>query len=130
MKRGRAHSNVSADSAARRCGRTGAFFRGGTGDPLSPREAMALLTDSERSRLVRFLLERSPRAVTIEEAADALAGGADSDGRKEARIALVHRHLPKLEDAGVATLGPGGRIEYHRDPTLESLVRFVDEHDP
>lgn len=130
-------SNESPEGESKPRGKRRAFFRGSGSTELAVHETLPLLANDERYRLVRYLIEQTPRTVTVDQVAEALVtrsgdspAGPGSDPLESIRIAVVHRHVPKLEAAGVITYrAESGTLEYHRDPTLESLVRCIEDMD-
>lgn len=67
-----------------------------------------VLTDSARRAVIRELAAAS-RPRTVDELAGRLEPLADGD-RDRVHLALHHRHLPQLIDAGLIEKGPGGRV--------------------
>ncbi|MFB6140523.1 MAG: hypothetical protein ABEJ26_08825 [Halosimplex sp.] len=86
-------------------------MKASTGDADGQRDRLSALfdalADADRRTILSRLREAAPDPVGRDALATTLAGaGPDgsSDGdRKGALIALSHRHLPKLEDAGLVT---------------------------
>lgn len=112
-----------------------AFFRGDESEhALSIDDALSLLANARRRHLLVFLVEQAPQDVTLESAVEALARvETDSSGDEPSdsiHIQLVHSHLPRLENTGVVSYHRDCQmITYHRDPTLERLLRTVRELD-
>lgn len=63
---------------------------------------LAALAHPHRRRLLKFLLEEEPDSVPLSVAVAHLASTTDRD-YQQVETVMVHRHLPKLEDAGVVT---------------------------
>ncbi|WP_254536726.1 DUF7344 domain-containing protein [Halomarina litorea] len=80
---------------------------GGTPDPDSLFDA---LRDDRRRVVVRALLERGERSVEdLVNTVVAHEGGDDT--RRSVALSLVHRHLPRLADAGFVEYdGPTGTV--------------------
>ncbi len=122
-------------SEVREANTSSAFFRGDESEhTLSIDDALSLLANPQRRRLLVFLVEQAPRDVTIESAAEALVSPESVEGGEEAtdavQIQLLHNHLPRLENTGVVTYHREYQmITYHRNPTLEQLLRTVLELD-
>ena len=110
------------------------FFRGKDRSSLTIDQAVSLLASSQRRRLLVALVTRAPRDVSLGSVIDDLAE-ADAPPEKSAtkarhavRVSLLHNHLPKLEEAGVVTYHKeSDSLTYHRDPTLETLLKRIIE---
>lgn len=86
---------------------------------------------SARARRVALYRLADEGTATVEELVDAVADGeADTDDRRQVRIALEHVHLPRLADAGaVAVDDETGRVRYRASPTLGASVRWARERE-
>lgn len=78
----------------------------GTSSGSSADRAFDVLADAGRRAVIDALSEDG--SATVEDLAGRLASRHASETR--AKLALVHRHLPKLRDAGVITYDPGARV--------------------
>lgn len=77
----------------------------GQGESTRPAETDALfgvLANANRRFVLEHLAERE-RDPTLEQLAAALAAWNDTLSPEDARIALHHVHLPKLEEVGIVT---------------------------
>ena len=87
-----------------------------------------ILRDERRCDICRFLVTDAPGVVTVDEIADELA----DDERDRRRLALNchHRHLPKLDDAGLIEYDPrSNTVRYWGQPTLEKWLEHLDHVD-
>lgn len=93
--------------------------------------AYDLLANSRRRYLLQFLRENGEEA-TIETLATELAAwerdesveDVDDTARKRARIALVHKHLPKLADHDVVAYDQETVVHVETPRELESLLEI------
>lgn len=82
---------------------------------------LRILADSERRRILTSLWSAPAESVALEELTQR-ASDTDRD-LEHTRIRLHHRHLPKLEQAGLVTYDShANTVEYHGDDTLERLL--------
>lgn len=63
------------------------------------------LADPLRRRLTTYLLEEEPASVTLSASVAHLASTTDRDYER-VQTMMIHRHLPKLETAGVVSYSP------------------------
>lgn len=66
---------------------------------------LAALADPQRRRLLQYLLDQDSASVTLSAAVAHLARTTDRP-YEQVETLVVHRHLPKLEDAAVVTYDP------------------------
>lgn len=66
---------------------------------------LAALADPQRRRLLQYLLEQDSASVTL-SAAVAHLGSTTDRAYEQVETLLVHRHLPKLEDAALVAYDP------------------------
>lgn len=94
-------------------------------------EAFTLLSNPDRRHVVRTLLETT--VTTIDDLAEGLAASPDADSRTidQAKIELVHNHLPRLEDYGVIEYDDRNGDVVLDDPgDLETYLSVVSEQSP
>jgi hypothetical protein len=88
-----------------------------------------ILHDDRRREICRYLVTDAPGVVTIDEITDELAD--DEQERRRLALNCHHRHLPKLDDAGLIEYDPrSNTVRYWGQPTLEKWLehlRYVDE---
>ncbi|WP_135364930.1 DUF7344 domain-containing protein [Halosimplex halophilum] len=78
----------------------------------------AVLSNADRRFVLSHLAQReTPPA--LDPLAGALATWNDDRSREDARIALHHVHLPKLEDAGLVTYGDTVELTDDADASLD-----------
>jgi DNA-binding transcriptional ArsR family regulator len=98
-----------------------------------------LLSDRRRRRALYYLaatdgcsLSDLVDAVADAEAADAI--GPSTDDQSAVRLSLVHVHLPRLAEAGVASVDrENERVDYHPDRRLSACLdwaQFEEREDP
>ena len=68
-------------------------------------EQLETLADAQRRRLLLYLLDEEPASVTLSAAVAHLARTSSRD-YQQVQTVLLHRHLPKLVDAGVVAYSP------------------------
>jgi hypothetical protein len=89
-----------------------------------------ILRDERRRDICRFLVAGAQSVVTVEEIADELA--ADEGERRRLALNCHHRHLPKLDDAGLIEYDArSNTVRYWGQPTLEKWLEHlehVDDH--
>lgn len=66
---------------------------------------LVALAHTQRRQLLKYLLEQEPASVTLSAAVAHLASTINRD-YQQIETEMVHRDLPKLEDAGVVTYDP------------------------
>jgi hypothetical protein len=100
-------------------------------DDLSKDTAFSLVADERRRIVVRLMLDRRDEwdvPALAEAVADRERDGSpdtvDEEVEKRIRIALLHRHLPKLDDAGVVTFDFNAETVAPRD-RLDELAPLV-----
>lgn len=85
------------------------------------------LASSSRRHILRRLSREPDNTATIDELGDVLL--TDGNGRTsgdEAKIALLHAHLPKLTEAGIVDVDwRHGTVRYREDHLIESLLGQV-----
>lgn len=95
---------------------------------MKSRDAFALLANDDRRHALRVLVENEGTA-TVEELAERIAGRFEEATADQARTALVHNHLPKLEDAGAVERGNGVVVLTGEGAELEPLLEAAAELD-
>lgn len=89
---------------------------------LSADVAFDLLSDRDRRTIVSHLLDQNA-SVSLDDLVDAVAAAIESvdepPSRDRIRVALVHNHLPRLDDAGI--------IEYHLDSEQVEPLSPIDD---
>lgn len=92
-----------------------------------------VLSDECRRHLLYFLIEEAGGSASLSTIADRLADvdpGAAPANREDALVDLHHRHLPKLEAAGLVEFdGPDGPVRYREDPLVEECLMRVAARD-
>ena len=114
------------------------FTRGGRAEETNrlPVDAVfELLADERRRHLLYYLIDEACGEAATTDLADHLRSvdaGGDAADRCSIRADLHHRHLPKMETAGLIEYdGWDGSVRYLSDPLLEeclarAAVRDVD----
>lgn len=112
----------------------------GAGNPLGTKEpaitpsiddVFDLLANEDRRETCLFLMSIPEPVITVENILDALCEGEPDRDREQLAIDLHHRHLPKLEAAGIIDYDPrSNTARYWGQPTVEKWaehVRAVDQ---
>jgi repressor of nif and glnA expression len=87
-------------------------------------EVFSVLADCRRRQILRYLHESdSPEG--IESIADAIEDRHSAPPRRELRIALHHKHLPKLDAAGLIEYAAGDNRVVDADG-IESVESYLD----
>ena len=72
------------------------------------------VSDGERRRILGLLADEASGGVSVRDLVPVLGGATDRDGRARDRddleLAVVHRHRPKLESAGLVAVRDDGRL--------------------
>lgn len=112
------------------------FTRGGRAEgtnylPVST--VFDVLADERRRHLLYYLIDESGSEASTTEVAEHLrsvASEAGSTDREAILVELHHRHLPKMETAGLVEYeGQGGSIRYLEDSLVEECLARVAHRD-
>lgn len=87
-------------------------------------EVFSVLADRQRRQILRYLHGSDPPE-GIESIADAIEDRHDAPPRRELRIALHHKHLPKLDAAGLVEYAAGDNRVVDADG-IESVESHLD----
>lgn len=83
------------------------------------------LADSQRRRLLQYLLEQHPDPVPL-SAAVAHLTGLETHNHQQVETVLVHRHLPRLDDAGLVSYDTDAkRIRYTGDSFAREVLALL-----
>jgi hypothetical protein len=80
---------------------------------------------NEDRQTILHVLEATTTLTLDELTEEVVARKRDSTSTKQTRIALVHQHLPLLEDAGVVQYDRETEHITHCESTLEELLRLL-----
>lgn len=115
---------------------TTTFTRGGRAEETNrlPVDAVFdLLSDERRRRLLYYLIDEACGEAQTADLADHLRSvpaGGDAADRGSIRADLHHRHLPKMETAGLIEYdGRDGAVRYRADPLVEECLARVAARD-
>lgn len=79
-----------------------------------------------RRKVIRMLSANDP--VTLDALAARIAETTDDFTEMRATVALVHVHLPKLDDAGVVSFDPrSGHVTFEQGPLKHQVSRIVED---
>lgn len=95
---------------------------------ISTDELLRLFADEDRRRVVECLAETEDGSATVADLAVALETDPPEPGARpeEMALALHHRHLPKLDAAGVVDYDPDRQlVRYRASERVERLLDFV-----
>jgi hypothetical protein len=93
-------------------------------------EVFALLSNDCRRRVCLFLRRAGIEVATLDDLVDALASDASDEERERLAINLHHRHLPKLDEAGIVDYDPrSNTARYWGQPTVEKWAEHVEAID-
>ncbi|WP_336000022.1 DUF7344 domain-containing protein [Halorientalis halophila] len=93
-------------------------------------EVFELLSDSRRRRVCLYLRRSGVEVTELSDLIDALASEDDAVDRDRLAIDLHHRHLPKLDDAGIVDYDPRSHTaRYWGQPTVEKWAEHVEAVD-
>lgn len=83
------------------------------------------LAHRQRRRLLAFLRTAAPSDRSLEAAVAHLASTSEHDYQR-VETTLVHRHLPKLEDADIVTYDPStDRLTYSGDTVVTAILDLL-----
>jgi len=89
-----------------------------------------LLANDCRCRVCLFLRRADVEVATLSDLVDALASEATPEERDRLAINLHHRHLPKLDDAGIVDYDSrSNTARYWGQPTVEKWAEHVEAVD-
>mgnify|MGYP006279726925 CR=1 FL=1 len=89
-----------------------------------------LLSNDCRRRVCLFLRQSAVEVATLSDLVEALASEASEEERDRLAINLHHRHLPKLDDAGIVEYDPrSNTARYWGQPTVEKWAEHVEAVD-
>lgn len=91
-------------------------------------ELLRLVADEDRRQVVEYLAETEDGSATVADLAVVLETDSPAPGARpeEMAIALNHRHLPKLDEAGVVDYDPDRElVRYLASERIERLLAFV-----
>lgn len=87
-------------------------------------EQLEAIANAQRRRLLKYLLDEEPVSVTLSAVAH-LASASDRDNQQVETV-LIHRHLPKLVDAGVIRYSPQEELlTYNGDKFLTEVIDLL-----
>jgi hypothetical protein len=87
-----------------------------------------VLADETRRGICRFLVAEAPSVVTVDEIAASLTD--DDAARRRLALNCHHRHLPKLDEAGLIEYDArSNAVRYWGQPTLEKWLEHVSHVD-
>lgn len=116
--------------------RSGTFARGGHAEEtncLPVSTVFDLLADERRRHLLYFLIEEAGGEARPVEVADHLCSAPAATGSSDPDAVLVelhHRHLPRMESAGLIEYeGRDGPVRYLGDPLVEACLARVATRD-
>jgi hypothetical protein len=119
----------SQDGATDSLSRGSPLGDGGVALTPSLETVFEVLADEERRDICRFLVSEAPGVVTVDEIANALTE--HETERERLAIHCHHRHLPKLDEAGLIEYDPrSNAVRYWGQPTVEKWLdhtRHVDD---
>lgn len=118
----------SQDGATGPPTRGGPLGEGGVALTPSLETVFEILADRDRRAICRYLVSEASGVATVEEIADALT---ETEASSQ-RLALNchHRHLPKLDDAGLIEYDPrSNAVRYWGQPTLEKWLEHAQHVD-
>ena len=93
-------------------------------------DVFELLSNHCRRRVCLFLRRAGVEVATLQDLVDALAPNAGDEERERLAINLHHRHLPKLDDAGIVDYDPrSNTARYWGQPTVEKWAEHVEAVD-
>lgn len=93
-------------------------------------DVFELLSNDCRRRACLFLRRAGVEVATLQDLVDALAPNAGDEERERLAINLHHRHLPKLDDAGIVDYDPrSNTARYWGQPTVEKWAEHVEAVD-
>lgn len=85
----------------------------------------AALAEPQRRRLLEYLLERHPEPVPLSVAVAHLTGLETADPTR-VETALVHRHLPQLEDASLVSYdADSNHVRYSGDGFVREVLDLL-----
>lgn len=87
-------------------------------------EVLSVLADGRRRQILRYLRE-SDLPEGIGSIADAIEDRHGAPPRRELRIALHHKHLPRLDAAGLIEYAAGDNLVVDADG-IESVESYLD----
>jgi hypothetical protein len=93
-------------------------------------DVFELLSNDRRRRVCLYLQRTGVEVATLQNLVDALATGAGDEERERLAISLHHRHLPKLDQAGIVDYDPrSNTARYWGQPTVEKWAEHVEAVD-
>lgn len=95
---------------------------------MDPHEAFTLLSNDDRYHVVRHLVQDGGVA-TMTELAEEIADRFEEATTGQARISLLHNHVPKLRKAGVVEYRGGAVLLTDEGRALEPLVEAAESLD-
>lgn len=102
-------------------------------DAVSVDDAFDALADTTRRHLLYYLAEEADGPAEVSDLAERLHARDPVDGYRDRRtihVGLRHRHLPKLEAAGLVEHDPDvGAVRYVGDPFVEECLALVATRD-
>jgi DNA-binding transcriptional ArsR family regulator len=91
-------------------------------------ELLRLVADEDRRQVVEYLAETEDGSATVADLAVVLETDSPAPGARPEEMAIVlnHRHLPKLDEAGVVDYDPDRElVRYLASERIERLLAFV-----
>ena len=93
-------------------------------------EVFELLSNDCRRRVCLFLRRTGIEVATLDDLVEALASAESDEERERLAINLHHRHLPKLDEAGIVDYDPrSNTARYWGQPTVEKWAEHVEAID-
>lgn len=93
-------------------------------------DAFTLLSNADRYAVVRHLVEAGGVA-TLTDLAEVIAARFEEATTGQARVSLLHNHVPKLREAGVVEYRGGAVMlsdeGWELEPLLEAAERLDDD---
>lgn len=91
-----------------------------------------LLANTTRRAAVQFFIDEETHTAEFDTLVDYVHEEVDAiTSPEQARIALVHKHLPKLADYDVIEYNKHGKcVHYHESSKLEQYLTLAEETGP
>lgn len=84
-----------------------------------------LLADRQRRLVLEHLYDTDRSTIPLTDLVDVLCTREDEESRQQARINLLHKHLPKLADYDIVEYDRHNEaVRYRGDTQLETLVEI------
>jgi predicted transcriptional regulator len=84
-----------------------------------------LLADRQRRLVIEHLHDTDRSTIPLTDLVDVLRTQEDEESKRQARISLLHKHLPKLADYDIVEYDRHDEVvRYRGDTQLETLVEI------